>query len=69
MGAAAKEAVPALAKALQDPDEDVRAEAAWALGAMGPAAAGAAEALSKALDDGDHLVCAAARAAQEKIGK
>jgi HEAT repeat protein len=43
-------AVPALADALKDPDEDVRFHAAEALGKIGPNAAGAVPALADALN-------------------
>ena len=49
-------AVPRLAAALQDPDEDVRAEAARGLRALGPDAAPAGDALVAALGDASGLV-------------
>jgi HEAT repeat protein len=54
-GAAAR-AAGALAGALRDPDERVRAEAARGLEALAPAAAGALDALVAALDDASGVV-------------
>ncbi len=67
-GPGAKSAVGALAKALRDPDADVRAEAAWALAKLGPAGKGAVDALKKALGDKEFIVQFAAKAALKKIG-
>ena len=52
MGAAAEDAVPALAKALGDREPGVRQAAVKALGAMGPAARGALPTLTRALRRG-----------------
>src|SRR5439155_18016914 len=49
-------AVPRLARALQDPDESVRAEAARGLEALGPDAGAAVDALVAALGDGSGRV-------------
>jgi HEAT repeat protein len=50
-------AVPPLTAVLEtDPDSDVRAQAAWALGQMGTAAESAADALLIALEDPDDMV-------------
>jgi HEAT repeat protein/lysophospholipase L1-like esterase len=51
LGPAAREAVPALALALQDPREEVRWRAAWALGRIGGAARPAVPALIQAMED------------------
>jgi HEAT repeat protein len=51
MGLTAKEAVPALTKALGDKDPYVRGNAAFALGNMGSAAEKKIPALTKALTD------------------
>ncbi|MBI2386990.1 MAG: HEAT repeat domain-containing protein, partial [Elusimicrobia bacterium] len=55
-GAAAEPAVPALRRALTDPDARVRASAALALGAVGKAAAGVLDDLRRALKDKDAEV-------------
>jgi len=52
MGPANEDAVPELAKALQDPDPMVRAGAARALGRIGPAARPALSALESATEGG-----------------
>ncbi|HVU89865.1 MAG TPA: HEAT repeat domain-containing protein [Pirellulales bacterium] len=51
MGPAAKDATPALAKLLEDPDPEVRMQAAMALGAIGADAASAQASLMAALAD------------------
>jgi len=61
--------VNALAEALADPDEEVRAEAAWALAGFGPAAKGTEKDLKKALDDNNFNVQFAAERALEQIQK
>jgi HEAT repeat protein len=58
MGPVGKDAVPALAKTLTDPQPDIRREAALALGAMGEAAASAAPQLGAVLED-EHAQTAA----------
>jgi HEAT repeat protein len=58
MGPAAKEAIPALATRLNDPNPELRREAALAMGAMGEAASGAIPQLSDLLAD-DHAAVAA----------
>jgi HEAT repeat protein len=58
--------VPALVHALSDPDEDVRANAATALGHIGPEARAAVSDLAKLLTDGHRSVRKrAARALQQ----
>lgn len=59
-GPAAKKHVPALVEALSDPDADVRAYAATALGLVGKGASGAKTALQTAAKDADPAVRAAA---------
>jgi HEAT repeat protein len=51
LGPGAKDAVPALVKALADPDEDVRRRIPYALGKIGPAAKDAVPALIARLKD------------------
>src|SRR5437899_638552 len=59
---------PALAKALGDPQDRVRAEAAYALGRIGSGWPEAAAALAKALGDGEERVRKAAAWASGQIG-
>ena len=68
MGEKAKPAVPALTKALRDPNVQGRSSAADALGRIGPGAEPAAEALGQALKDGSEEVRLAAVDALGKIG-
>ena len=56
VGPEAGTAVPALVKALDAPETEVRLEAVHALVKLGPAARPAADALRKALDDSDRDV-------------
>ncbi len=51
LGPGAKDAVPALMKALEDPEEDVRRRIPYALGKIGPAAKTAVPALLARLKD------------------
>jgi HEAT repeat protein len=67
MGAAAAPAVPALIKALSDPEPAVRFPVCIALREIGPAAKEAVPALMKALDDRNDDVAAMARKALIKI--
>jgi HEAT repeat protein len=62
-------AVPALIKALQDRDPQVRAAAATTLGKIGPAASAAAIALMRAIGDKDANVRSQVVQAIAKIGK
>ncbi|MEC4814114.1 MAG: HEAT repeat domain-containing protein [Scytonema sp. PMC 1069.18] len=64
-----KPAVPALIKALQDSDPQVRSSAAIILGKIGPAAAQAAPVLLRIIDDQDATVRSHAVQAIDKIGK
>jgi HEAT repeat protein len=68
LGAAGKEAVPALAAVLADKDEGVRGRAARALGALGPVAGAAAPALGELLKDSSPRNRAYAAYALGKIG-
>ena len=68
MGPAAKDAVPALTKALEHEDAVVRRTAANALAKIGPSAKDAVPALTKALEDEDANVRRAAAKALAKIG-
>jgi HEAT repeat protein len=69
-GPDAKEAVPALIKALADPDLGVRLDAATALGAIGPDAKDAVPALQRIAEkDPTEFIRNAARAALDKIKK
>ena len=61
-------AVPALITALDDPDRDVRAQAARALARMGPQAEAAIPALIDALDDDNKEVRQGAARALGQIG-
>lgn len=61
-------AVPELVIALEDPDRDVRAQAARALARMGPQAEDAIPALIEALDDDDKEVRQGAARALGQIG-
>src|SRR5436190_876209 len=67
LGPVAKDAVPALAAALKDPDAGVRVRVAGTLAEIGPAAQAAAVALRDAAKDRDPGVRAAAAAALKKI--
>ena len=67
-GGDAAEAVPALARALEDMDAGVRQEAAKTLGALGMQARPAVAALQKALTDSDAAVRTEAARALQKIG-
>ncbi len=58
----------ALIKALVDPDDEVRFNAALALARLGPAAAPALEALAEALYDGNRYVSGYACEALQRIG-
>jgi len=60
-------AVPALRRALEDPDWAVRAEAAYALGYLGPAAWSAVARLQELREDEDAHVRKAAAFALERI--
>ena len=60
--------VAPLAKALTDPDLQVRVASATALGSLGPRAAGAVPVLAQALEDPDPLVRREAAAALGKMG-
>ena len=62
-------AVPGLAEALTDEDEDVRATAARILGLLGPKAESAAAALSAATADPDEYVRFHAELAMKRIGE
>jgi HEAT repeat protein len=66
-GPKAREAVPALLKALEDRDADVRASAAHALGAIGPEAKAALPRLREALKDRNPRVGRFAQNALTKI--
>jgi vesicle coat complex subunit len=66
IGPAAEPAVPALVKALGDPDPEVQISAAEALGRIGPAAEPAVPALIEALGDPDADV---QRTASETLGR
>jgi HEAT repeat protein/lysophospholipase L1-like esterase len=68
LGADAPKVVPALARALRDPEPAVRAAAAWALGGFGPDAAGAANDLGVALADDSPPVRAGAAHTLGAIG-
>lgn len=61
-------AVPSLVETLQDPDRDVRAQAARALARMGPRAEPAIPALIAALNDSDKEVRMGAARALGQIG-
>ncbi|MCX7592311.1 MAG: HEAT repeat domain-containing protein [Fischerella sp.] len=64
-----KPAVPALIKALQDSDAQVRASAAIIIGKIGPAAAQSAPVLLRTIGDKDATVRAYAVEAIKKIGR
>jgi len=68
IGPAAKDAAPALAEALKDPDRDVRQNAAQSLGYIGPGAKAAAPGLIFALKDNDAQVRRSAAFALGKVG-
>jgi HEAT repeat protein len=68
MGGDARQAIPALANALEDADAGVRQEAAKALGAIGVPARQAVPSLQKALTDPDAAVRSEAALALQKIG-
>jgi HEAT repeat protein len=68
IGPAAKDAAPALAEALKDPERDVRQNAAQSLGYIGPGARVAAPALIFALKDNDAQVRRSAAFALGKTG-
>jgi HEAT repeat protein len=68
IGPAAPGVVDTLAKALQDPDDHVRHEAAKALGAMGRAARPALPALEAARGDRNSAVAQAIEEALESVG-
>jgi HEAT repeat protein len=61
------ELVAALARSLEDPDDDVREEAAEALGRMGAKARAAAEALRRAARDRDRSVRRSAERALRRV--
>ena len=61
--------IPALIRALEDEDPDVRSAAVVALGEIGPGAADAVPALLLALEDEDPGVRSAAANALEQIGQ
>lgn len=67
MGPAAKSAVPALIKALKDPEPTVRFPVCIALREIGPDAIEAVPALKEALEDRNEDVAAMARRALMKI--
>lgn len=67
LGSDAGDAVPALSRALRDPEECVRRYAAKALGAVGPGAASAVPALTRLLDDPEPGVVREAAAALRRI--
>jgi vesicle coat complex subunit len=67
IGTAAREAVPALASALEHPDPIVRRNAAWALASIGTAASTAIPGLERALADPDPAVREEAREALAKV--
>src|SRR5690606_26045519 len=69
MGPEAKEAVPALRKALRDSDAYVRRFSAEALGAIGPAAKEAVPDLALAMNDGKKVVALAAVESLGRIGQ
>jgi HEAT repeat protein len=64
-----KAAVPALRKALKDPDGVARQQAAYALAAIGPDAKAALPDLKEALKDKDQNVVAAAQQAIQQINQ
>lgn len=68
MGAAARDAVPALIEALRDPDDVVRCAAVEALGEIGPDAQSAEAALTNLLSDPEGLLRIGATKALRKIG-
>ena len=68
IGPAAKDAVPALIKALKDKDFNVRRSAAAAVGKIGPAAKDAVPALIEALKDKDIYVRIGAALLLSRIG-
>lgn len=68
MGPAAKSAVPALSRVLQDKDPEDRMQALIALGEIGPDAATAVSAITAALNDKEDSVAYAAAFALGKIG-
>jgi HEAT repeat protein len=68
IGPAAKDAAPALADALKDPERDVRQSAAQALGNIGSGAKVAAPALITALQDKEWQVRKSAAFALGRIG-
>ena len=68
IGPEAEAAVPALARALEDSDDDVRRTSADALGDIGPAAEAAVPALARALDDTDASVRSNAATALGDLG-
>ena len=67
-GAAAKDAVPQLAKKLTDSSPKIRGHAVWALQMIGPAAGGALPALIKVLEDRDPHVRRMAETALPVVG-
>jgi len=67
-GPGAGGAVDTLARALNDSDSDVRAEAAWALGRIGSGAKEAIPALKKALNDENETVRHDVKTALQEIG-
>jgi HEAT repeat protein len=62
-----KRIVTALIVSLNDPVDDVRSQAAWALGTIGPRAKDAVVALMKLTKEGDPLVSQSATAALAHI--
>lgn len=68
MGTSARQVVPALIAALDDPNDRVRARAARALGQIDPDPTLAVAALIRALNDADHLVCAWAAESLARLG-
>jgi len=68
LGAAGREAEPALTATLRDPDPDVRAAAVAALGRIGPEGKSAVEGLARALSDDDWFVRLGAAQALQGLG-
>lgn len=68
LGPAAKDAVPALAAALKDPERFVRMSAARALGQLGAASKEALPALAAALNDSDSFVRGTAARTLGRVG-
>ena len=67
VGASSTVAVPALTRALDDPDVGLRRAAVFALGRIGPAAASGLPRLGQLLADPDSLVREESREAMRRI--